>query len=151
MSLTIRYGKIAEGATLVELQRRASLQWESDRAALLAHPEVIQLPASQLEEQRVRVAEIAGRLAGFSVVIPTTAICWELDGLFVEPELWGRGVGRALMTDAVQLARDQNVRVIEVTANVNAKSFYKKLGFIRSGDIQTSFGPAIRMHLPIPR
>jgi hypothetical protein len=135
MSLTIRYGKIAEGATLVELQRRASLQWESDRAALLAHPEVIQLPASQLEEQRVRVAEIAGRLAGFSVVIPTTAICWELDGLFVEPEL----------------ARDQNVRVIEVTANVNAKSFYKKLGFIRSGDIQTSFGPAIRMHLPIPR
>jgi GNAT superfamily N-acetyltransferase len=151
MSFTIRYGKTAEGATLVELQRRASLQWESDRAALLAHPEVIQLPASQLEEQRVRVAEITGRLAGFSVVIPTTAICSELDGLFVEPELSARGVGRALMTDAIQLARDQGVRVIEVTANVNAERFYKKLGFIPSGEVQTSFGPAIRMYLPIPR
>jgi GNAT superfamily N-acetyltransferase len=151
MSLTIRYGKAAEGATLVELQRRASLQWESDRAAVLAHPEVIQLPASQLEEHRVRVAEITGRLAGFSVVIPTTAICWELDGLFVEPDLWGQGVGRALMTDVVQLARDQGVRVMELTANLNAERFYQKLGFISSGEAQTSFGPAIRMHLQIPQ
>lgn len=150
MSLSIRYGQPAESAVLVELQRRASLQSESDRNVLSANPDVIQLPTSQLEEQRVRVAEIAGRLAGFSVLVPKTHNVSELDGLFVEPEFWGGGIGHALMIDAVQLARDQGASVIELTANLNAEAFYEKFGFVRSGYAQTSFGPASRMRYAIP-
>jgi GNAT superfamily N-acetyltransferase len=135
---------------LEELQRRASLQWEADRAALLAHPEAIRLPASLIEEQRVRVAEIGHRLVGFSVVIPKAVNTSELDGLFVEPELWGSGIGRALMIDAIRLAHDQGATVMELTANLRAEGFYEKFGFVRSGYAQTAFGPACRMRYPMP-
>jgi GNAT superfamily N-acetyltransferase len=127
------------------LQRRASFGWEENRAALLAHPEVIELPLTQLEEHRVRVAEVAGKPTGFSVVLPLTAGIWDLDGLFVEPTRWRMGIGRALMTDAIALARLQKARVIEVTAHPRSEGFYARFGFIRLGRAQTQFGHAIQM------
>ena len=149
ISIHIRFGLSTERAALEELQRRASLVWEETRADLLAHPEVIQLPRVQLEEGRVRVAELARAPVGFSVLLPQTAGVWELDGLFVEPAHWGAGIGRALMVDAVDLARHQDARVIEVTANPRAEGFYAKLGFARVGHVQTQFGPGTRMRLVV--
>jgi GNAT superfamily N-acetyltransferase len=131
--MQIRFGNPTEQAALVELQRRASLVWGETRADLLAHPEVIELPRIQLVERRVRVAEIARRAVGFSVTLPQTAGLWEVDGLFVEPAYWGKGIGRALVIDALDLARRQGARVIEVTAHPRAKGFYEKVGFIGFG------------------
>ena len=143
----IRYGLISERATLEELQRRASLVYEETRADLLAHPEAIELPDVQLEDRRVRVAEIASQTVGFSVTLPQTPGAWELDGLFVEPSQWGKGIGRALVVDAMDLARHAGVPTIEVIANPRAEDFYKKVGFTGSGHVQTRFGPGIRMRL----
>ena len=145
MTLNIRFGVPEERTDLEELQRRASLIWEEYRADLLAHPDAIQLPLSQLQENRVRVAELNSRLTGFSVVIPKSEGVSELDGLFVEPDHWGIGIGRALITDAVRLARDQGAGAIEVIANPRAEGFYEKLGFHPAGFAQTQFGPAKQM------
>jgi GNAT superfamily N-acetyltransferase len=145
----IRYGNISERSALEELQRRASLVYEETRADLLAHPDAIELPDVQLEDRRVRVAEIASQPVGFSVTLPQTQGAWELDGLFVEPSQWGKGIGRALVIDAMDLARHASVRTIEVTANPRAEGFYKKLGFTQTGRVQTRFGPGIRMRLEI--
>jgi GNAT superfamily N-acetyltransferase len=145
----IRYGHVSERSALEELQRRASLVYEGTRADLLAHPDAIELPDVQLEDQRVRVAEITSQPVGFSVTLPQTPGAWELDGLFVEPSQWGKGIGRALVIDAMDLARHDGVRVIEVTANPRAEGFYKKLGFSETGRVQTRFGPGIRMCLEI--
>ena len=145
MTLNIRFGALEERADLEELQRRASLVWEEYRADLLAHPDAIQLPLSQLQENRVRVAAFGSRRVGFSVVIPKSADVSELDGLFVEPDHWGIGIGRALITDAVRLARDQGAGAIEVIANPRAEGFYEKLGFRPTGFAQTQFGPAKQM------
>lgn len=141
----IRFGHSAERTALEELQRRASLVWEEYRDALLAHPELIELPITQLEEHRVRVAEIGSERVGFSVVLPLTAGISELDGLFVEPSRWRMGIGWALMSDAVQLARLQNATAMEVTANPRAEGFYAKFGFVHAGQAQTALGSANRM------
>ena len=145
MSVNIRFGVPEERTDLEELQRRASLIWEEYRADLLAHPDAIQLPLSQLRENRVRVAELGSRRVGFSVVIPKSPGVSELDGLFVEPEHWGAGIGRALIADAIRLARDQGAGAIEVIANPRAEGFYEKLGFCPIGLAQTQFGPARQM------
>jgi GNAT superfamily N-acetyltransferase len=145
MSVSIRFGLPKERADLEELQRRASLRWEDYRADLLANPDAIQLPLSQLQGSRVRVAELGSHRVGFSVVIPKSAGVSELDGLFVEPEHWGAGIGRALLIDAARLAQDQGARLIEVIASPRAEGFYEKFGFIRLGYAQTQFGPARQM------
>lgn len=145
----IRYSIVSERVTLEDLQRRASLVYEETREDLLAHPDAIELPGSQLEERRVRVAEIENQPVGFSVTLPQTSGAWELDGLFVEPSHWGKGIGRALVLDAMELARHEGVRAIDVIANPRAEDFYTKVGFTGSGHVPTRFGPGIRMRLEI--
>ncbi len=142
--LGLRFGQPAEREQLEELQRRASLMHEAYREALLANPDLIALPRWQLEDRNVRVAERNGMTLGFSAVLPRgqTAI---LDGLFVEPEQWKRGIGRALIEDAVGLARDGGAEVMEVLANPYADGFYARLGFVRTGTVTTPLGIGSKM------
>ena len=146
MNIRLRFGLPHERGPLEELQRRASLMWEEYRPYLLASPEAIELPLAQLTQRQVRVAEWAGRVAGFSAMLPRDGYC-ELDGLFVEPALWNRGVGRALIADALAGVRAQGGVTLETVANPRAEGFYRRLGFVVSGQAQTQFGPANRMRI----
>jgi len=148
-NVTFRYGHAAEAGPLEELQRRASLEWEEYRADLLANPDAIELPLSQLTENLVRVAQMDGRTVGFSVVVPKTGGVSDLDGLFVEPAYWGKGIGRKLIADAVELARRQSASSLEVVGNPRARGFYERCGFVEFGTFATRFGPGIQMRYRI--
>jgi len=142
MTISIRTAMAGERAELEELQRRASLANERDRPHLLAHPDVIHLQLSQVLEKRVRVAEVAGRIVGFSAIIPKSPHVFDLDGLFVEPETWRHGIGRALVADAFESAKAQGGTSLEVVANLAAETFYEKMGFEGLSLVETLFGPA---------
>lgn len=144
--MIIRNGEAHERAVLEDLQRRASLMWNEYRPYLLANPDVIELPLAQLREGRVRVAERDGGLAGFAALLPRDGFC-ELDGLFVEPQLWGLGIGRALVADALAITRARGAAAMETVANPRAEGFYTRLGFAITGRTETSFGPANRMRI----
>jgi GNAT superfamily N-acetyltransferase len=147
--LTLRTAHAAERLALEELQRRASLEWDEYREALLAHPEAIELPLAQIEAGQVTVAEANGRLLGFSVVLPREDGDAELDGLFVEPRGWGQGVGRGLVEHAAARARTAGARSLHVIANPRAEGFYARCGFERTGETPTRFGPALLMRMPL--
>jgi N-acetylglutamate synthase-like GNAT family acetyltransferase len=142
--LLLRLARTEELGELEDLQRRASLALDEYREALLAHPDAIALPAEQIERGEVVVAEIDGRIAGFAVVLDQDDMA-ELDGLFVEPELWRRGIGLALVEDAVHHARSRGLSLMTVVANPGAQEFYERCGFTVEGTAQTRFGPALRM------
>ena len=142
--MILRDARPQERRALEELQRRASLMWDDDRPYLLANPDVIELPLAHISEGRVRVAEEPSRVLGFAVLLPRDTDA-ALDGLFVEPEQWRRGIGRLLVEDAVTRARAAGLEALEVVANGNALGFYEKLGFAVCGAAQTQFGPAKRL------
>ncbi len=48
--------------------------------------------------------------------------------------LQGKGIGRALMTFAENLARDRGYKVIAMHARKNAIGFYEKMGYHTKGD-----------------
>jgi ribosomal protein S18 acetylase RimI-like enzyme len=145
---TIRDAMPGEAAALADLQRRAASVWESDRTLLQAHPDLIQPPVAAIAEGRVRVAVGSdGEILGFCVVARGVRAL-EIDDLFVEPAVMGRGIGRALVEDAVAAAGAQ---AVEATANDNAVGFYERLGFVIVGQAQTLLGPAPRMRLESPR
>lgn len=126
-----------------DLQRRASLALEEYREQLEAEPDAIELPLEQIEHKQVIVADLGNRIAGFAVVLVDFDIA-ELDGLFVEPDLWRQGVGAALVDVAVHEARRQGL-AMTVVANPSARDFYERCGFTLEGAAQTRFGPALRM------
>ena len=145
MILRIRFAQLRERTALIELQRRASLVWDEYRDALLANPDAIDIPVERFRNCQVRLAGHGDQPLGFSAVTALDAEICELDGLFVEPAHWGRGIGGALIEDAVRLARRRKFRRIEVTANPRAEGFYAKQDFIKYAVTETLFGSASRL------
>lgn len=137
--LTLRLARPEEHDALEDLQRRASLELPEYRDQLLDNPDAIYLPEGQIANGQVIVAELDGEIAGFAAVVGG-----ELDGLFVELDLWGRGIGRALVDAATHEARNRGL-ALSVIANPRARRFYEHCGFSVEGEVQTRFGPALRM------
>ncbi len=139
----IRDGVLDEIPALEALQRRASTVSEDYRDQLAAHPDAIELPAGFLSDGLVRVAvDDSGARLGFAVSFAVVGGASELDGLFVEPDRWRRGVGRALVDDVVDRARRAGADRLEVIANPGAVGFYQRVGFEDAGTATTRFGPA---------
>ena len=138
-TISLRLAQPEEHEELEDLQRRASIELPDYREQLLANPDAIHLPPAQIATGQVIVAELAGEIAGFAAVVGG-----ELDGLFVEPYLWGGGVGRALVDAAAHEARRRGLS-LTVIANPTARGFYERCGFTLEGEEQTRFGPGLRM------
>jgi GNAT superfamily N-acetyltransferase len=147
--VSVRDAKSDEASVLEALQRRSSDVWEQYREQLAAHPDAFELPQAFIDNGWVRVATSDDDTPiGFSVVIPTDGGPDELDGLFVEPEHMRKGVGRALVEDAVIRSAARGGTALEVTAGPT-QGFYERTGFHLIGDAQTRFGPAVRMRREI--
>jgi len=82
----------------------------------------VYLPAS-----RTWVAEHEGRIAGFVSLLDS-----EVGGLFVDPAMQGRGLGRALLDRAVAERGALNLTVF--ARNPAARAFYAAYGFTPTGE-----------------
>jgi GNAT superfamily N-acetyltransferase len=138
-ALTVRLARPEERDELEQLQWRASTALPDYREQLEAHPDAIHLPAAQIANEQVHVAELDGRIAGFAALVGG-----ELDGLFVEPDLWRRGIGAALVEVATHEARRKGL-ALTVIANPTVREFYESCGFSLEGEAATRFGPGLRM------
>lgn len=142
--LHIRPALPEERLELEDLQRRASLALDEYREQLEANPDAISLPAEQIERGEVLVAELDGRVAGFAAILAERDRA-ELDGLFVEPRHWRRGIGSALIEAATHEALRRGLSLLSVVASPSAREFYERCGFTVEGETPTRFGPALRM------
>ena len=85
--------------------RRASLGNAGDAESLLAHPEALVLPDTEVLAGHTRVAvDPDGVVVGFATVLGTGPVR-ELEDLFVEPDAQRHGIGAELVADAVARAR----------------------------------------------
>ena len=134
-----------EQRALEDLQRRASLMWEEDRAALRGNPEAIELPMDQITNGRTIVAERMGKTVGFAVLLRREDGDAELDGLLVDPEIWRQDIGRGLIDESLKCARAEGALSIWVIANSRALDFYQACGFEMLAAVPTRFRPGIRM------
>jgi N-acetylglutamate synthase-like GNAT family acetyltransferase len=144
-SLFIRLALISEKLELEQLQTRASLANERDRDAILAHPDAIEVPLEQIAADRVFVSECQGTMAGFAAIEPREDGEIELDGLFVDPRMQRRGIGKSLIEHCAEVVRQQGSRAIHVVGNPHAAEFYSACGFEVIGTTETRFGPGILM------
>lgn len=141
MSIDIRLAHPDDRLNLIELQRRASLVWEDTRQKLLDDPGIIDLDEEMLANNEVFVAEIAGRIVGFATIVAHEGNDAELEGLFVEPALWRKGIGRALVQQVEREAMAWGASRLHVMANQNALGFYTAMGFSKIGERKTQLGP----------
>jgi GNAT superfamily N-acetyltransferase len=130
--LRIRPARADEAEMLTDLSLRSKAFWGYDAAFLARCRAVMTVKARNIEGQPHYVAELDGRIAGFYGLEPETEGVG-LDYLFVETDLVGRGVGRALWRHAVDIARGLGHRALIVVSDPNAEGFYLRMGCRRIG------------------
>lgn len=145
--IAIRRARAADHDMLEAVEWRAGLALDEYRDQLLAHPDVIHVPPDFIDAGRVLVAEVDDEIAGFAAWLPVGDGVAELDGLFVDPALWRRGIGRRLIRALRTAVRDEDMDLIFVVANPGAEAFYRHCDFVRTGEADTQFGQAFTMEL----
>jgi GNAT superfamily N-acetyltransferase len=107
----------------------------------MQHPEALELSDDHIAAGLVIVFEHWGAPAGFVVVVPREDGNADLDGPFVEPDLWRGGIGRKLVEEAAQFATVIEAGVLLAVASPRAAPFYSKCGFSPAGVQRTAHGP----------
>jgi GNAT superfamily N-acetyltransferase len=149
VSLSIRTAGPEDLTALQTVYRQSSLSNDGDRQALLNHPEYLVLPVEPVYRGHTRLVEHPDTgIVGFATVERSAGTA-ELIDLFVTPGAMRRGVGRALINDAVAAVAADGVRALWVTANQHAMAFYRAMGFEAVELVPTPLGSGIRMRLPI--
>ena len=107
--------------------------------------------AIEASDRRVRVliVEAEGEAVGFAVTRPSgdpdaDATTGELDGFFVDPKVWGRGAGRALLDSAVQALAEGgflDATLWTAAENHRPRRIYETAGWRTDGtDRRRAFG-----------
>lgn len=136
--MRIRPATLADLDALGALKLRASLALGEHLEALQALAEARSFPPEHLPFAIVAEAETV--IAGFATVLAGADGRAELEDLFVEPDLWRRGIGRGLIAAAEARALASGAQVLRVVAN--SHGFYLACGFELIGETETLFGPA---------
>ena len=116
------------------LARQAKAHWGYSREALESWGDQLRITPADVASKPTYVAVIHGEAAGFYSMVPAGPV-WELDNLWVAPQLTRRGIGRALLGHALGVAFGGGATSVTVDADPNAESFYLSCGAMRRGEV----------------
>ncbi len=148
---TIRVAAHSEAAAISSLAIRSKAHWGYSDEFMEACREELTWSESQIDspDYEFYVYEAEGRIAGFYALEHLGPGDAELEALFVEPDMIGRGYGRTLIEHAKGRASALGIRRITIQGDPNAESFYKAAGGVRDGQRESSSIPG--RFLPIFR
>jgi GNAT superfamily N-acetyltransferase len=136
-NLTIRPAVPGEADELSNLCRRSKASHGYDdafMAMLMADGDMV-ISADAIARDTFVVAEIEGRTVGFAHLMPVEQPdTIYLEDLFIEPDVQGQGVGRALFDWALTEAGARGYAWLEWDSDPNAAAFYEKLGAEKIGE-----------------
>jgi len=107
------------------------------RDAILRRPLGLSFTEEELEEEKdnLLIAAYEDRqLMGCCMLVEEEPDSVRLRQMAVVKDLQGKGLGRALLTFAENLARDRGYKKICMHARKNALGFYEKLGYRTTGE-----------------
>lgn len=135
--LRIRPAREDEAALLSGLALRSKAVWGYSRAFLDRCRPVLAVDAAYVRSNPVYVAEADGSVVGFCSLREREPDI-EVDLLFVEPGLIGRGVGRALLVHALEVAAKMGYGRAVVESDPYAEAFYLRSGGRRIGTVAST-------------
>jgi GNAT superfamily N-acetyltransferase len=128
--MTIRQARADDAEKLTALALRSKASWGYSEEFMAACREELTLTAARLDAWDVWVAVVNDEPAGMIALrLEADAAKAEIEDFFVEPELQGRGIGRALASAALAACRQKGVQFVRVDADPNAEAMYRRIGF----------------------
>ena len=151
---TVRAAAHGDAATISSLAMRSKAHWGYSAEFMTSCRDELTYTGSQIESTKYEffVCEVEARIAGFYALELLGPDDAELEALFVEPEMIGRGFGRTLIEHAKARATTLGIRQIVIQGEPNAQAFYEAAGGVCDGRRESSsisgrFLPIFRIDL----
>jgi putative acetyltransferase len=96
--------------------------------------------AEAISSNEFFVAEENGRVVGFGELDQAGG---EITGLYVSPDVGGRGVGWKLLCTLEERARAFGLETLHLTSSLNAVSFYERAGFKSLEKMTKTLSPGV--------
>ena len=107
------------------------------RDDILRKPLGLTFTPEELDKEKDNILVAAfddDQMLGCCMLVEEEAGIMRLRQMAVLNDLQGKGIGRALMNFAENLARDRGCRCVRMHARLNAIGFYEKVGYKVKGD-----------------
>lgn len=133
MSLSIHPGSISDTSRCVDLWTRVIVARDGSSVAA----DAARRARAAFEEPTVRFAVVGSAPDGFALTITRADGVALLSRVCVDPSVTSRGIGAALVADAVESARNAGFKSIELDVretNVRAIALYERAGFAATSD-----------------
>ena len=117
---------------MTSLAFAAKAFWGYSRQQLDAWSNELRLSPESILQEPTYVAEDQGRVLGV-VQLDTSSATWQVECLWVHPDVTRHGIGTRLMREAVACARARGQRELHIDADPNAEGFYLRVGARRVG------------------
>ena len=145
--MEIRRAVAEEAPQLTRLARRSKASWGYPEAWLVEWASELTISPEYIRENAVFLAELDGEVAGV-VGVGLGEEGPEIAHLWVAPEAQGRGLGRALVEQARQVATTMQWTVLRIISDPYAQPFYERLGARKVGDVEAPVAGTART-LPV--
>jgi GNAT superfamily N-acetyltransferase len=150
----IRRAVPSEAPALTALARRSKAYWGYSKEFMRSFEEELTYSGDQVggSDLTFFVGEANGAMGGFYALSRVLPLEYELEALFVEPELIGQGLGRALLEHATCTVRSLGGESLIVQADPHTEDFYRagggeRIGTRESGSIPNRFLPLFRIKI----
>lgn len=134
LRVKIRQAAVSEAAFLSALAVEAKAHWGYSVDTIESWRQQLQISSADIASKPIFVGVVDGKIAGFYSLTPSRSV-WELESLWVAPPFMRRGVGRALMTHALDKSFRGGASSVTADADPNAEAFYLSCGAVRRSEI----------------
>ena len=143
----LRRATMDDTDAMSDLAHRAKAHWGYPPAWMRQWDPQLTIIPGYLEMHDVWVVERDGAVVGMCA-LEDRGDRWSLEHVWVDPRVHGQGIGRALVTHAVQEAWSRRSGVVELLADPFASGFYERLGARHAGDVPAPMPGAKNRTLP---
>lgn len=145
--MVIRPATGDDADALTDLAHRAKAHWGYPASWMREWDPQLTIIPGYLDMHDVWVAEHDGAILGMCA-LEDRGTRWSLEHVWVEPTAHGGGIGRALVTRALDEARRRHPGIVELLADPFASGFYERLGARHAGDVSAPMPGARGRTLP---
>ncbi|TAE31043.1 MAG: GNAT family N-acetyltransferase [Cytophagales bacterium] len=160
--MTVRLATLSDIPDIMALLRRVvplmqasgNFQWDD------AYPNETVF-GNDIARNQLWVAEIDGQIAGVSAITTDqdseyAEVGWDITEpaivthrLAVDPAFRGQGVGKALLLEADEVARERGISILRIDTNTQnqvTNQLFPALGYVFAGEIGLAFRPGLRFY-----
>jgi GNAT superfamily N-acetyltransferase len=132
--MLIRRAVEHEASALSAIAMAAKAYWPYTPSQLKAWRDDLTVSAELIASSPTYIAELEGEIGGFYSLVNESET-WSLEHLWVAPSHMRRGLGRALLSHAMDVAARNGAASIAIDADPYAEAFYIACGARRVGVI----------------